>query len=102
MQDKATIETRNQVAAAYAEIEKTKEKMALQAQLQKMAEDNYAAAIEGYNNQLATLLTVKKAELSLVYAQRDSRKLQYDLELKYIHLKRILGANMMTNEIPKA
>ena len=30
-----------------------------------------------------------------------TKRLNYELELKYIKLKRLLGANMLTNELPR-
>ena len=99
---KSTIELKNQVAAMYVEISKLQEKMVYQNQLLQMAKDNYAQALANNNDQLATLITVKKAELSLLNSERDSRRLDYELEFKFIKLKRILGTNMITNEIPKA
>ncbi len=99
---KSTIELKNQVAAMYVEISKLQEKVVYQNQLLQMAKDNYAQALANNNDQLATLITVKKAELSLLNSERDSRRLDYELEFKFIKLKRILGTNMITNEIPKA
>jgi outer membrane protein TolC len=101
-QKKARIELKNQVAAMYTEIANQKEKIALQDQLVQMAQDNYAKTAQNNNDQLATVVTLKQAELSLMNAQRDSRRMQYELELKFIKLKRILGTNMMTNVVPKA
>jgi outer membrane protein TolC len=99
---KAVIEVKNQVAAMYTEVSKQKEKMAIQAQLLEMAKAQYEAALTNYNNQLGTLITLKRAELDLVGAERDALRLKYELEVKLIHLKRILGTNMLTNEIPRA
>jgi len=98
---KATYEVKNQVAAMYEEIAKHKEKMALQNELLDMAKAQYATAITSHDNLLTTLIAVKKAELGLLGAQRDSRRLQYELELKYIKLKRLMSADMLTNEIPR-
>ncbi len=99
--EKAIIGLRNQVATIYAEIEKLKEKLTFHNELLEMSKNEYARAQENYNNQLGTLLTLKAAEISLINVQRDSRRMQYDLELKYLKLKRVIGANMLTNEIPK-
>lgn len=98
---KATIELKNQVATIYSEISKLKERLAFQGQLVSMAKENYATAVENNNDQLATMITVKQAELSVMNAERDYRKMQYELEFKFIKLKRMLGANMLTNVIPK-
>jgi outer membrane protein TolC len=98
---KTVYELRNQVALAYSNIEKQIEKIAYQTQLTEMANNEYARALEGYNNQLNTVITVKKAELNKLAANRDLRRLNYELELKYLKLKRLIGANMLTNELPQ-
>jgi hypothetical protein len=84
------------------EIAKHKEKMELQNKLLAMAKTQYAATVTNRDNLLTTVIAVKKAELSLLGAQRDTRRLEYELELKYIKLKRLMSADMLTNEIPKA
>jgi outer membrane protein TolC len=102
LKSKATFEVKNQVAAMYEEIAKHKEKMELQNKLLAMAKTQYAATVTNRDNLLTTVIAVKKAELSLLGAQRDTRRLEYELELKYIKLKRLMSADMLTNEIPKA
>lgn len=99
---KAVYEVKNQVAASYEEIRTHKEKMAYQDQLLAMAQEDYVTASANYNNQLGTLISMKRAELNLLVAERESRRLEYELELKYIHLKRLLGADVVTNQIPRA
>lgn len=99
---KTVYETRNQIAALYETIGKHKEKMGLQAQLLEMAEVEYARALSNYDDLLGTFIQVKKAELNLLVAKREQRRLQYELELKFIQLKRVIGAYMITNEIPRA
>jgi outer membrane protein TolC len=99
---KATIELKNQVAVLYSEITKLKEGLGFQEQLLQMAQENYKVATENNNDQLGTLIAVKQAELSLMNVERDTRRMQYEVEFKLIKLKRILGTNMLTNEIPKA
>jgi outer membrane protein TolC len=99
---KAVIELKNQVAVLYSEITKMKEKMAFQQELLAMAEDNYKTAIENNNDQLGTLISVKQAELAVLSAERDTLRMQYELEFKFIKLKRVLGTNMLSNVIPKA
>ena len=98
---KTVYELRNQIALAYSNIEKQNEKIAYQAQLTEMANNEYARALEGYNNQLNTVITVKRAELNKLSANRDLRRLNYELEIKYLKLKRLIGANMLTNELPQ-
>lgn len=98
---KAVYEVKNQVAALYSEIANQKEKMGYQSQLLAMAEADYKLASENYDQLLGSFITVKKSELDLMSAQRDSRRLEYELELKYIKLKRLMGANMLTNTVPK-
>jgi outer membrane protein TolC len=102
LKSKAIFEVKNQVAAMYEEIAKHKEKMELQDKLLAMAKTQYATTVTNRDNLLTTVIAVKKAELSLLGAQRDSRRLEYELELKYIKLKRLMSADMLTNEIPKA
>lgn len=98
---KTVYELKNQVALAYSEVNKQIEKISYQAQLTEMAQNAYNSTLENYNNQLATVIAVKKAELSLLASKRDLSRLNYELELKYIKLKRLLGTNMLTNELPK-
>lgn len=98
---KTVIELKNQVALQYAQIEKQKEKITYQAELTEMAVNEYERSLEDYNNQLATVVAVKRAELSMLQSKRDLRRLNYELEIKYLKLKRLLGSNMITNEIPR-
>lgn len=99
---KAAIELKNQVAVLYSEITKMKERMAFQNQLLDMAKENYKTAIENNNDQLGTLIAVKQAELAVLNTERDTKRMQYELEFKFIKLKRVLGTNMLSNEIPRA
>lgn len=98
---KTVIELKNQVALQYAQIEKQKEKITYQAELTEMAVNEYERSLEDYNNQLATVVAVKRSELSMLQSKRDLRRLNYELEIKYLKLKRLLGSNMITNEIPR-
>ena len=66
-----------------------------------MAQADYNKNLEDYSNQLSTVINVKKSELNLLAAKRDLRRLNYELEIKFIKLKRLLGANMLTNELPR-
>ena len=100
--EKTVYEIKNQVAAQYAEIESHKEKMAYQSQLLAMAQTEYDQAVVAQTNLLNSFINTKKAELTLMSAQREDRKLKYELELKYIKLKRLLGTDMMTNVVPRA
>lgn len=99
---KTVYEIKNQVAAQYAQIESQNEKITYQNQLLMMAQDEYVKAVEAQNSQLNSFINTKKAELNLIYAERESSKLRYELELQYVKLKRLLGANMMTNVVPRA
>ena len=99
---KAVIEIKNQVAAQYALIESQKQKIAFQDQLLTMAQAEYSAALSAQGELLNSFINVKKAELNLMYAEREASKLKYELELRYIKLKRILGTNMLTNVVPRA
>lgn len=99
---KSVYEIKNQVAAQYAQIESQKEKIVYQNQLLTMAEAEYAAALEAQTSLLNSFINTKKAELNLMYAQREASKLKYELELQYVKLKRILGTNMLTNVVPRA
>ncbi|MDD4976084.1 MAG: TolC family protein [Bacteriovorax sp.] len=99
---KAVLEIKNQVAAQYVQIESHKEKMAYQSQLLAMAQAEYTLALASQTDLLNSFINTKRAELSLMTAQREDSKLKYELELKYIKLKRLLGTNMMTNIVPRA
>lgn len=99
---KSIYEVKNQVVAQFAQIESQKEKIAYQNQLLAMAQDEYAAAVAAQTSILNSFINTKKAELNLMYAERESSKLRYELELQYIKLKRLLGTNMMTNVVPRA
>ncbi len=99
---KAIYEVKNQVAAQYALIDSQKQKIAFQDQLLAMAQAEYTAAVAQEGGLLGSFIAVKKAELNLMYAERESSKLKYELELRYIKLKRLLGTNMMTNVVPRA
>lgn len=99
---KSVYEIKNQVAAQYAQIESQKEKIVYQNQLLTMAEAEYAAALEAQTSLLNSFINTKKAELNLMYAQREASKLKYELELQYVKLKRILGTNMLTNVVPRS
>lgn len=99
---KAIFEVKNQVAAQYVLIESQKQKIAFQDQLLTMAQAEYTAAVAQEGGLLNSFIAVKKAELNLMYAERESSKLRYELELRFIKLKRLLGTNMMTNVVPRA
>jgi len=99
---KSIYEIKNQVAAQYAQIESQKEKIVYQNQLLTMAEAEYQAALEAQTSLLNSFINTKKAELNLMYAQREASKLKYELELQYVKLKRVLGTNMMTNVVPRS
>ncbi len=99
---KSVYEIKNQVAAQYAQIESQKEKIVYQNQLLTMAEAEYAAALEAQTSLLNSFINTKKAELNLMYAQREASKLKYELELQYVKLKRVLGTNMLTNVVPRS
>ena len=99
---KAVFELRNQVSAQYADIAAHKEKISYQDQLLAMAETAYVNAKAQETNLLNSHINTRKAELDLLGAQRDSRKLKYELEMKFIKLKRLLGSNMLTNEVPRS
>ncbi|MDO9182905.1 MAG: TolC family protein, partial [Bacteriovorax sp.] len=99
---KAIYELENQVQAQYAQIESQKEKMSYQAELLAMAQSEYNVAKASESSLLNSFVNTKKAELSLISADRENTKLKYELELKYIKLKRLLGTNMLTNEVPRS
>lgn len=99
---KSVYEVKNQVVAQYAQIESQKEKISYQNQLLAMAQDEYATAVAAQDSLLNSFINTKKAELNLMYAERESSKLKYELELQYIKLKRLLGTNMMTNVVPRS
>ncbi len=99
---KTNLEIKNQIAAQYAQIANHQEKMGYQDQLQAMAEAHYTRSLSNYDQKLGTFITLKKAELSLMAVKRDSRRLQYEFELKLIKLKRLVGSNMMTNVVPRS
>lgn len=93
---------RNKVAALYSKIEAHKTKMSLQAELAEMAREDFEMMSEDLDNLRTTVIKVKKAELNLKSAELESRKLEYELEILYIELKRVLGAYMISNDIPLA
>lgn len=97
-----SIEVKNQVAVQYAQIVNLQEKIRYQNQLVAMAESHYTRALSNYDQKLGTFISLKKAELSLMSTRRDSRRLQYELELKLIKLKRLVGTNMLTNVVPRS
>ena len=99
---KSVYEIKNQVVAQYAQIESQNEKIAYQDQLLTMAQEEYETALAAQTSVLNSFINTKKAELNLMYAQREASKLKYELELQYIKLKRLLGTNMMTNVVPRA
>ncbi len=99
---KSVYEVKNQVVAQYAQIESQKEKIAYQDQLLTMAQAEYVAAVNAQDDLLNSFINTKKAELNLMYAEREASKLKYELELQYIKLKRLLGSNMMTNVVPRS
>ncbi|MBC7429476.1 MAG: TolC family protein [Bacteriovorax sp.] len=99
---KSIIEVQNQVVAQYALIESQKKKMAFQDQLLTMAQAEYASATAQEGSLLNSFINTKKAELNLMYAERESSKEKYELEMRYIKLKRLLGTNMMTNVVPRS
>ena len=99
---KSTFEVKNQVALLYEQIAKHQEKMKYQDQLRMMAKADYDRIAKADNTQLTTFIGLKKAELALMEADRDSRKLEYEHEIMFIKLKRLLGANMITNVVPQA
>jgi len=98
---KTVIELKNQVALQYSSISKQLEKIALQEELTNMAQADFNRVSEDYSNQLNTVIAVKRSELNLLASKRDLRRLNYELELKHIKLKRLIGANMLTNELPR-
>ena len=67
-----------------------------------MAEAEYEAALGAQTSLLNSFINTKKAELNLMYAQREASKLKYELELQYVKLKRVLGTNMLTNVVPRS
>lgn len=99
---KSVYEIKNQVAAQYSQIESQKEKIVYQNELLSMAKVEYEAALEAQDSLLNSFINTKKAELNLMYAEREASKLKYELELQYIKLKRLLGTNMMTNIVPRS
>lgn len=101
LKEKSAIEIRNQVANQYSQVSSQKRKIALQSELLQMAEVEYSEAKDAETELLNSYINTRKAELSLIYAERDALRLKYDLEIKYIKLKRLVGANMITNELPR-
>jgi hypothetical protein len=91
---KAIYEVRNQVATLYTQIEKLQEKEELHNMLLEMAEDELERLRIDHEELLVDSLRVKRAELALLVAQRDGRRIQYDIELKYVQLKRAMGYYM--------
>ena len=98
---KTVYETKNQVAKYYKLIENQNEKISIQEQLVDMAQMNYELKLENYNELRGTKIDVKRAELSVLRAQRELTSMTYELEILYISLKRILGTTMISNEVPQ-
>ena len=99
---KAVYETKNQVSKYYQLIDNQKQKIAIQERLVAMSEENYNNKVESFNDLRGTKVDVKKAQLSLFRANRQLTSLNYELEILYISLKRILGTTMISNEVPQA
>ncbi len=99
---KATYEMRNQVSKLYKLIENQYKKMVIQERLVEMAHTNYEMRLDEYNDLRGTKIALKKAELSVLAAQRALTSMDYELEMLYIGLKRVLGTPMISNDIPRA
>lgn len=98
--EKSRQEIRSQVAAQYALIANQNKKIEFQAKLVDMAQNEYDQALENEEEVLGTHIATQKAKLGLMYAQRDLMRMNYELEIQFIKLKRLLGANMITNQLP--
>lgn len=98
---KAVYETKNQVSKLYKLIENQKQKIEIQEKLVAMAEVNYETKLANYNGLRGTKLEVSKAELSLLGSKRELTKLNYELEVLYISLKRAMGSTMISNQVPQ-
>ena len=99
---KTIYETRNQVSKLYQLIENQKKKIEIQERLVEMADLNYEAKLDQFNELRGTKIALKKAEISALSAKREYISLEYELEILYISLKRILGTTMISNEVPRA
>lgn len=93
---------KNQVIAQYSIINSQKEKIRFQNILLDMAKSNYSKALASQGVLLGSFIETKKSEMSLTVAERELLKLNYELEIQFLQLKRLLGADMMTNVVPKA
>ncbi|CAM9867408.1 unnamed protein product [Chrysoparadoxa australica] len=98
---KAVYETKNQVSKFYQLIDNQKQKIEIQEELVSMAEVNYETKLQNYNGLRGTKIDVNKAELALLGAKRELTKLNYELEILYISLKRALGSTMISNQVPQ-
>jgi len=99
---KAVYETKNQVSKYYQLIDNQKKKIEIQERLAEMSQANFDNKLENFNELRGTKVEVKKAQLALFRAQRDLTSLNYELEILYISLKRVLGTTMISNEVPQA
>tara|TARA_Y100000780_G_scaffold168837_1_gene153963 strand:+ start:22596 stop:23750 length:1155 start_codon:yes stop_codon:yes gene_type:complete len=99
---KTIYETRNQVSKLYQLIENQKKKIEIQERLVEMADLNYEAKLDQFNELRGTKIALKKAEISTLSSKREYLSLEYELEILYISLKRILGTTMISNEVPRA
>jgi hypothetical protein len=98
---KTVYETKNQVSKFYKLIDNQNKKIEIQKTLVEMAHNNYEAKLANYNELRGTKIDVTKAGLSLFAAQRELVKLDYELEVLYISLKRLMGSTMISNEVPQ-
>lgn len=98
--EKSKQEIRSQVATQYSLIANQNKKIAFQAKLVDMAQNEYDQALDNEEEVLGTHIATQKAKLGLMYAQRDLMRMNYELEIQFIKLKRLLGVNMITNQFP--
>ncbi|MFA6237452.1 MAG: TolC family protein [Bacteriovorax sp.] len=102
MKTKAVYEVRNQVASQLAQIDALKEKLAIESELLTMAQTELNRARVEETSSLKSFIRIKQAELNLNSVLSDLLKFRYELEVKYIKLKRLLGTNMLTNTVPRS
>lgn len=98
--EKSKQEIRSQVATQYSLIANQNKKIEFQAKLVDMAQNEYDQALANEEEVLGTHIATQKAKLGLMYAQRDLMRMNYELEIQFIKLKRLLGVNMITNQFP--
>jgi len=98
----AVVKTKNQVSKLYKLIENQLKKIEIQAYLLNLAKDDLETKVNDLNGLRGTKLSVNRALLTFMGTERELTKLEYELEILFIDLKRALGSTMISNQVPQA